>query len=145
MLMILGLVLISGISAVGSASVTGYRTLIAGKIYDSPDFEHAGGVGGAIVHITCNDISKNATSLSDGTYSITFEPNEGCFDTTASAYAEKDDVVSSTQSATIQDYTSQISLYLGVINIALVPEFGFYVGALTLVSAVGVFFLVRKK
>lgn len=30
-------------------------------------------------------------------------------------------------------------------NVPLVPEFGFYIGALTLVSAVGIFFFLRKK
>jgi hypothetical protein len=30
-------------------------------------------------------------------------------------------------------------------SVPMVPEFGFYVGALTLVGAMGLFFLIRRK
>ncbi|MFH1310795.1 MAG: hypothetical protein ABIH65_00110 [Nanoarchaeota archaeon] len=131
--------------AITMISADDYNTLIAGKIYDSPNFETAGAVSGATVHVTCNSTEHTALSLSDGTYSVTFIPSEGCLDTTASAYAEKDGITSNTQTATIQDYTTSFDLYLGVINIALIPEFGVVVGILTLASAVGIFFFVRRR
>jgi len=123
----------------------GPKTLIAGKIYDSANFETADPVADATVHVTCKTIEKDATSKTDGTYSVTFCPDDGCIQTTASAYAEKGGVTSNTQDAQIQDYTTAFDLYLGVINIALIPEFGFFIGGLTLLSAIGVFFLVRRK
>ncbi len=146
--LMLSVFLISAVSAQAApecAGQEGYKTLIAGKIYDSPNFETADGVSGATVYATCQNITKTATSKSDGTYSITFCPDDGCINTTASAYAKLGDVTSNTQDAEIQDYTAAFDLYLGVINIALIPEFGVFVGALTLLSAVGVFFLVRIK
>ena len=134
------------IALTGVISAQGeYNTVIAGKIYDSPNFETADGVAGAHVVVTCNEATHDTTSLSDGTYSVVFGPEEGCFDTTASAYAEKDDVTSNTQTGIIQDYTGSFDLYLGVINIALIPEFGVVVGMLTLLSAVGIFFFVRRR
>ena len=38
-----------------------------------------------------------------------------------------------------------LDVKLGVSNIPLVPEFGLFIGALTIMSAVGVFFLVRRE
>ena len=140
-LFVLLLITLAGVMSVSAT----FNTVIAGKIYDSPNFETANGVANATVHVTCNSVIRNATSLSDGTYSVVFSPEEGCFETTASAWAEKDDVVSNIQTGVIQDYTESFDLYLGVINIALIPEFGVVVGMLTLLSAVGIFFFVRRK
>lgn len=138
--------MISAVSA--TVDCGGNKTLIAGKIYDSPNFENASGVPDATVYVTCpiNSTPKNTTSLGDGTYSIEYSSEEGCCNTKASAYAEKYGFPpSNTQTADVQDYTKNFDLYLGVINLALIPEFGFFVGTLTLLSAVGVFFLVRRK
>lgn len=133
------------IASIAMVSATEYKTLIAGKIYDSPNFETAGPVAGATVHVICNSVPKTAESKNDGTYSVSFDPEDGCLDTTASAYAEKEGVVSDTETAQIQDYTGEFNLYLGVINLALIPEFGLFVGGLTILAAVGIFFFVRKK
>ncbi|MDD5192281.1 MAG: hypothetical protein PHH54_01090 [Candidatus Nanoarchaeia archaeon] len=138
------LFLIASIAMV-SADVAQYKTLIAGKIYDSANFEDANPVADATVYVTCNNITKTATSKIDGTYSVEYAPEEGCYDIEASAYATLGDVTSDTMTADVQDYTENFDLYLGVINIALIPEFGVFVGALTLMGAVGVFFLIRRK
>jgi hypothetical protein len=144
-LMILTLVFFSAVGIV-SADCDDFHTLIAGKIYDSPNFETAGPVADATVYVTCNDITHTAVSKSDGTYSVEYASEEGCCNSiVAYAYATKGDVTSDTMNATIQDYTENFDLYLGVINLALIPEFGVIVGAVTLLGAVGVFFLVRRK
>jgi len=143
---ILALFVIASIAIVSAVpDPCGFKTLIAGKIYDSPNFETAGPVSNATIYITCNNITKNATSKIDGTYSVEYISVEGCCNVSASAYAEKGGVTSETEYADIQDYTGSFQLYLGVINIALIPEFGLLVGTLTLLSAVGIFFLVRRK
>ena len=141
--LVLGVFLL--ISLVAAVPVNTFSTIIAGKIYDSPNFETANGVSGAVVSVTCNSVTHNTTSLSDGTYSVTFAPGENCFNITASAFATKNNIASPVQKANIQDYTSQFNLYLGIINIALVPEFSLGIGTLTVLSALGVFFFVRKK
>jgi hypothetical protein len=38
-----------------------------------------------------------------------------------------------------------LDLNLGVVNVPLVPEFGATVGVLTILGALGVFFVVRRK
>lgn len=140
---IIGVVALLAIVFIGFASAT---TLIAGKIYDGPNFETASGVPGAIVAVTCNGTQQNVTSLSDGTYSTPFDTAKCGLGSALEAYAQKGGVTSAIETATIHDYSNiQLDFFLGVINIALIPEFGVIAGALTLVSAVGIFFLVRKK
>jgi hypothetical protein len=139
MLMILGLVLISAVSSVSAS------TLIAGKIYDSPNFETAGPVADAAINVTCNSNIRNAVSLADGTYSVSFATTECPNNSEVLVVAQKDGV-SSSGTGIVHDYTAIVpDLYLGVVNIALIPEFGFYAGAVALMGAVGVFFLVRRK
>ena len=150
-ILVLALSIFLVVSLLGAVSATVSNTVVAGKIYDSPNFETANGVSGATVHVTCKGIEKTTVSLSDGTYSVIFSPYEFpagsgfCIDTTASAWAEKDGFTSSTQTGAIQDYTGSLNLYLGIINIALIPEFGVVVGVLTMLGAAGIFMLVRRR
>ena len=130
------------VSAVGTVSA---GTLIAGKIYDSPNFETAGAVADANINVTCNSNLKTTQSLGDGTYSVLFSIAQCPLSSNVTVIAEKDGF-SNSETGLVNDYSSlMVDLYVGVVNIALIPEFGFYVGALTLLSAVGVFFLVRRK
>ena len=130
---------------VATVSAIGFNTIIAGKVYQNSDLEHSPPADFANVSVTCNSIEKNTTALGDGTYSILFNLTDGCLNTVASGYATWNGTKSLPQTGNIQNYTSSFDLYLGVINIAMVPEFGVIAGALTLVSAVGIFFLVRKR
>jgi hypothetical protein len=136
----LALFLIASIAMVSAA------TVIAGKIYDSPNFETANAVGSANINVTCIGNVLYTTSLSDGTYSVTYNDTANCPDgSTVTVWAEKGGITNS-GTGLVHDFTAVVpNLYLGVINIALIPEFGVFVGALTLLSAVGVFFLVRRK
>ena len=135
--LILSVFLISFVSA---------STIIAGKIYDSPNFETASGVSGANINVTCGSNVLYTTSLSDGTYSVTYNNTNDCPNTSSvTVWAEKGGITNS-GTGEVHDYTAAMpDLYIGVVNIALIPEFGVFVGALTLLSAVGVFFLVRRK
>ncbi len=144
MLMVMTLFLVSTIAMVSATEET-YKTVVAGKIYDSPNFETANAVPGANVNVTCKGILKTTTSKSDGTYSVKYLPEEGCTNTNVTVVAEQGGIVSKTGTGAVQDYTAQFDLYLGVVNIALIPEFGLLIGALTFVSAVAVFFFVRKQ
>lgn len=135
----LALVLVSAMSMVSAG------TLIAGKIYDSPNFETANAVSGANIQVTCNENLLSTTSLADGTYSVIFSIAQCPVDSSVTVVAEKDGI-SNSGTGVVNDYSNlMVDLYVGVINIALIPEFGFYVGAVTLMGALGVFFLVRRK
>jgi len=130
---------------VASIAMVSAGTLIAGKIYDSPNFETANGVGDANINVTCNSNVLYTTSLSDGTYSVVFPIAQCPLNSNVTVFAEKNGI-SNSGAGIVHDYSNLIvDLYIGVVNIALIPEFGVFVGALTLLSAVGVFFLVRRK
>jgi hypothetical protein len=137
---VIALLVIASIVAVSA------KTIVAGKIYDSPNFETANAVSGADINVTCDGNSLTTTSLSDGTYSVEYADTEDCPDgSLVTVVAEKD---GNTNSGTglVHDFTAYIpDIYLGIVNIALIPEFGLIVGTLTVLSAVGVFFLVRRK
>jgi len=144
MFMILALFLISVVNMVSATAAPNYKTIIAGKIYDSPNFETANAVANASVNVTCNENLLTTQSLSDGTYSVSFVNN--CPDgSIVTVVAEKGGITNS-GTGEVHDYTAVIpDLYIGIVNIALIPEFGVYVGVLTLISAVGLFFIVRRK
>lgn len=132
---------------VTTISVVSAQTVVAGKIYDSPNFETANPVIGANINVTCNGNLKTDVSQIDGTYSVSFNntANECPNGNTVTVVAEKNGVTNS-ETGVVHDYTAIMpDLYVGVVNIALIPEFGLLIGALTFVSAVAVFFFVRKQ
>jgi hypothetical protein len=43
------------------------------------------------------------------------------------------------------DSVCQAKLNVGIINVPLIPEFGLLIGSLTVISAVAVFFVVRRR
>lgn len=139
MLMCMALLVIASIAAVSA------KTVVAGKIYDSPNFESANPVANANINITCNSYLMQTLSLSDGTYSVSFDTNNCPEASTVTVVAEKDGIINS-GTGIVHDYTAIVEdLFIGVVNIALIPEFGLYVGAMTLVSAIALFFMVRRK
>jgi hypothetical protein len=137
---ILGLLLLTTLISVVSA-----KTIIAGKIYDGANFETANVVADAKVEATCNGNLLETTSLADGTYSVAYETT-ACPDASlVTVVAEKDGFTSS-GTGLVHDYRAVMpEMYLGIVNVPLLPEFGAVIGILTCVSAIGVFFVVRRK
>ncbi len=137
-LMILSLLVLS----IGAVSA---KTLIAGKIYNA-DFSET--ISGADVTVTCNGHIQTTTSLSDGSYSVTYkETGSGSCDSgdTLSVYASHPDYGANSKTGVINDDVFGNNWDLAIVNVPLVPEFGLIVGALTLLSALGVFFLIRRE
>jgi hypothetical protein len=126
-------------------SAASAKTIVAGKIYDGANFETAGTVADANIDVTCNGNLLETTSLADGTYSVAYETT-ACPDASlVTVVAEKD---GDTNSGTglVHDYRAVMpEMYLGIVNVPLLPEFGAVIGILTCVSAIGVFFVVRRK
>jgi len=137
---VIALLVITSILAVSA------KTIVAGKIYDSPNFETANPVADANINVTCNGNLLNTTSLSDGTYSVEYVASVNCPDgSNVTVVAEKGGITN-TGYGIVHDFTTVMpDIYLGIVNIALIPEFGLIVGTLTVLSAIGVFFLVRRK
>lgn len=136
--MILSLMVIAMLGAVSA------QTVIAGKIYNA-NFSNV--VPGATVEVTCNNHLVNTTSLSDGAYSASYLNAECQGDNSLSVHAYKAGVGENTITGEIHNNypIPNFDLNLGVVNVPLVPEFGVTVGILTVLGALGVFFVVRRK
>ena len=130
-----------------SMSLVAADTIIGGKIYNA-DFSET--VAGASVEVTCNGNVKTTTSLSDGAYSVIYsedpeDESEYCDNGHAlSVYASNPDYGSNTVEGIIHNNVV-FNIDVGIVNVPLVPEFGMIVGALTIISAIGVFFFVRRE
>ncbi|MDD5192282.1 MAG: hypothetical protein PHH54_01085 [Candidatus Nanoarchaeia archaeon] len=127
-------------------------TIVRGRIYDITN--NNAPVGNAIVNITCDGHSQIVKSLNNdgpnsimlkGSYFVMF-PQSQCEDGDEAIVTATKGELSGENSGEIEN-TAVKCLDVGIINVPLnlIPEFGLFAGSLTLVSAVGVFFLVRRR
>ncbi|KHO53795.1 MAG: hypothetical protein QT05_C0001G0017 [archaeon GW2011_AR13] len=126
-----------------SVGVISAKTLIAGKIYNA-DFTDT--ISGADVMVNCNGNIQTTESLSDGAYSVTFN------ETGTNACNNGDTLTVSATKGNL--YGSETGIIhdnafgdwdLAIVNVPLVPEFSLIIGSLTILSAVGIFFFVRRE
>lgn len=125
-------------------SVVSARTLINGKIYNS---EYTNIIEGANVEVTCNGNLKTTTSADDGSYAVDYDEidrGDGSCNNgdDLNVYAYKGGLSGSNSGIIHDDYIMDWDL--AIVNVPLVPEFGVFVGALTILSAIGVFFFIRR-
>jgi hypothetical protein len=138
--LVLGIMLLSVVSAT--------NTYISGKVYNA---DYTQTITGADVTVTCIGETTNIQSTKSGvggSYRVTFKndgaENQACFvENSLNVYAEKDGSFGSRTG--IVSHNNETGFNFSVIDVPLVPEFGVFVGALTLISAIGIFFFVRKK
>jgi len=128
------------------AMVSAYTTAVVGKVYNA---DYTDTINNATVEVTCihgtTPTTNSTTSFGVGDYMVQFTDNQCALNDTISVYGFKDGLSDTGDGELINVNMTSFNLALGVSNLALIPEFGFFVGALTLFSAVGVFFLVRRK
>lgn len=120
------------------------QTVVGGTVYQN-DITH--GVSGATVTVTCNGNTLTATSLPNGEYSVLF-PIEQCqYGNEVTVTAVKEDLVGTEDGEVNMTFNLgwNCRIDVGIVNVPLVPEFGIVVGAATLLSAVAIFFVVRRK
>jgi hypothetical protein len=160
-LVILSAMLVLMLGAVSALSVAPTTTVIAGKIYNS---DYTATESGATVEVTCGGNVLSTTSLGDGSYKVEYNGSTGytcTFGNTLLVYAEKGTLSgygggnsdpTTIVSGTCTNPDTETCLInvisnvdVAVVNVPLVPEFGALVGALTILGAVGVFFVVRRK
>ena len=136
--MILGLLVLS---MIGMASAQAY---VLGKIYNS---DYTETIADANVIVTCykGDTYPVLTAVTNeyGDYVVNFESTTCSVGNTVRVDAEKEGIGSGSGEGVV-DESNSISLNLAIINVT-VPEFGLIVGALTILSAVGIFFFVRRE
>jgi len=117
------------------------KTVISGTIYNS---DYSVKVEGAYVEANCNYIVKNKTSDIDGSYYFVYNLSD-CHDGDyLSVFASHPDYGSNMKGGIVKNSTIG-EWDFAILDIPLVPEFGFFVGGLTILGAVGIFFFIRRK
>jgi hypothetical protein len=116
------------------------KTMVTGVIYGS---DLSSPISGADVTVVCNENTQTTTSNSDGTYFVFFSQSQCSEDDIAMVTAVKGEA-SGSNSGVVHDGVIG-SLDVAVVNVPLVPEFGPIAGVLTVLGAVGTFFVIRKK
>jgi hypothetical protein len=134
-LMILSLMAILMLGAMSAST-----TAIAGKIYNA---DYSDTIPGANVTVNCNENIQTTMSLSDGAYSVTYDGTVCNQDSLLTVYAVKGSL-SGSNTGIIHDNLVE-GWNVGIANVSLIPEFGLFLGALTILSALVIFFVVRKK
>lgn len=121
------------------------KTVVAGRIINQNN--HPRWVVGANVTVVCDNgvlTTKTTKSLIKGFYVVFFEDDECTKGDLVTVTAEKDGLVGSLTEKVKKKFFCDGHIVL-MKMIPLIPEFGLAIGALTLVSAVGIFFFVRRK
>jgi len=135
-LMILGLFVMSMVGVVSANP-----TMIGGAVTDGTDL-----IGGAYVKVTCNEteIIETETNV-DGYYSVVY--SSGCVKgNDLSVYAEKkigEETYSGTEPGVVSGDEVK-GWNITIMEDVTIPEFTLFIGALTLLGAVGIFFFVRR-
>ena len=136
----LAVVFVSANNGIGNSA-----TIVGGTIYEGV-IENV--ISGASINVTCNGTSLDSVSDVEGEYSVSFASNDcGCGDSVSVAVKNGGGLVGSEVGSITMCGISPVpslTLDIGIVNVPLVPEFGFFVGMLTILSAVGIFFIVRK-
>ena len=143
------LLLVFGLNIVAAAD----NTIVSGNVYYGS--EPGNFVSGAAIEVTCNpdyesemgtmsadtDNFKTTTTDSKGHYSVMFDNINCKLGDDVFVVAGKDGM-STTREGEVGNYSD--SFDLAIVDIPMVPEFGTIVGMLTMISAIGIFFVVRK-
>jgi len=139
-LIILGIL---GLLIVSMVGVVSADTLIAGKIYNA---DYSDIIEGADVIVTCNNHVQDTVSLDDGAYRVVYEESGdsacsyGDFLSVSATYGD----LSGYKEGEIHENAFD-DWDLAIVNVPLVPEFGLIIGLLTMLGAVGAFFVIRRK
>lgn len=131
-----------------SNNVTRGATAVGGTIYQG-DVEN--GVIGASVTVTCahnsSEHTKTTISKNNGEYVVFFPQNQCTYGDEVTVSALKDGLNGEEEGEITLNVFEMgcFRIDVGIVNVPLIPEFGLIVGALTLASAIGIFFFVRRK
>ncbi|MFA4960416.1 MAG: hypothetical protein WC548_02020 [Candidatus Pacearchaeota archaeon] len=115
-------------------------TVVSGIIYNQ---DNTGVVSGATIYITCNSVTRSAISDSDGAYAVVFATSDNCDDGDNVIVTALKDDLSGTDNGRVHDFGLVVNV--AVVDVFMTPEFGLVMGLLTLVGAVGIFFVVKRN
>jgi len=123
----------------GEEICTEPTVLVAGTIYNS-DFTEK--ISYADVNVECNGIELYVMSKEDGTYVADFTGTGCSVGDTVNVYACKDGMGCGRNGGVVNEWGA--TLDVAIVNVSI-PEFSLAVGIITALSAVGIFFILRRK
>jgi len=133
--------ILMAVLVVSALSIVSASTLIAGTTYNG-DFTAT--IQGADVLVNCDGNERNATSQTNGEYAVTYIDEDDCgFGSNLTIEATKGSLYGFVEGDIHED--AYDTWDIAVTNIPMVPEFGFFVGVLTIMGALGVFFVIRRQ
>jgi hypothetical protein len=141
-IVLVGLVMLVALSL----NMVNAKTLVAGKVYDMTQ-ETVGTVDGAEVNVSCNGLFNQTMTNSDGSYSVSFDDALCNESHVVDISAQKGGLYGESPGNAVHDLSGicdGCNVYMSVGNVFMIPEFGFFVGLVTILGAVGVFFFVRR-
>jgi len=150
------------ISLIGLASACEYhdhgdclvnKTIVEGRVLYNGDSNQP--VEGATVQVTCihngNQYTQNAQTkigggFLAGTYIVQF-PQSQCISGDEVIVVAYKGSMTGENDGEIVDWINNpcVDIDIGLVDVPLVPEFGVIIGTLTVLSAVGIFFFVRRE
>ena len=124
--------------------------IITGVIYEE---NTNNSIADADVNVTCHhkkgnntiDTSLQTTSNSTGEYIVYFDDKDCRKGDSVNVSATSNGITGEASGIVIKEKINHIRCRIAHIDVPLIPEFGLLVGSLTLISAAGIFFLVRRK
>ncbi|MCH7850988.1 MAG: hypothetical protein IH845_05080 [Nanoarchaeota archaeon] len=126
-----------------SFTLVSAKTTVTGVILD-PSFNF---LADANVNVSCNTNVLQTTSFSDGVYAVEyFEKDCKTGDTVNVTAISDDGTLFGTGAGIVHDKKDGegTTVNVATVLVILIPEFGFILGTLTLLSAIGIFFVVRR-
>lgn len=137
-----------GFTSATPVCATYETTFVSGTITDATNGNVP--VSGADVTVTCNGVEKTTTSDVNGGYSVEYASSECDEGDEVSVSATYDGLSGNSDSVEWYSENTQVGCLQLIVNVAcadvpLVPEFGAMIGALTVLGALGAFFIVRRK
>ena len=145
-------VMVLAFAGMASASVpvcaTVQTTFVSGTITDATNGNAL--VSGADVTVTCNGVVKHSTSDVNGGYSVQYTALECPANSEVSVSATHAGLNGNSDTITWSFLNQQVGCLQLIVNVAcgnvpLVPEFGAIIGGLTVLGALGAFFVVRRN
>lgn len=133
----------------GGYSIGGNPTIVSGNVYYSQDNTPA---SGAEIVVMCEDsnnirrtLREKTTCDENGNYVVVFNYARDCDELDVVSVIAKKDQMKGTNAGMVRSFYASpidVELYNGT---PVVPEFGTFIGILTALSAIGIFFIVRRK
>jgi hypothetical protein len=136
---IFSLIILSFLVVSMAGAVSSCNTVVGGLIYNE---DYSAVIGGADVTVSCNGNIETTVSAVDGAYGVEFLSDECTSGDLVVIDAVKGDLVGS-ENGIVHDF--ELEVRVAIVNVPMVPEFGFFVGALAILSGVGIFFFVRRE